>query len=111
MERIDSVAVIAASRLMLTVIRGKQFENAGQCAAFLGLIPKQQESGVFRGRSTLSKKGNSFLFCCAQKSNEIFTANSFVNYLLWYLRDVICGNIAISYLGNASNLAIQPLSG
>lgn len=49
---------IVTSRLMLTVIRGKQFENAGQCAAFLGLIPKQQESGVFRGRTTLSKKGN-----------------------------------------------------
>jgi transposase len=46
------------SRLMLTVIRGKQFESAGQCAAFLGLIPKQQESGIFRGRTTLSKKGN-----------------------------------------------------
>ena len=49
---------IVTSRLMLTVIRGKQFENAGQCAAFLGLILKQQESGVFRGRTTLSKKGN-----------------------------------------------------
>lgn len=46
------------SRLMLTVIRGKHFESAGQCAAFLGLIPKQQESGIFRGRTTLSKKGN-----------------------------------------------------
>ena len=46
------------SRIMLSVIRGKQFESASQCAAFLGLIPKQQESGVFRGRTTLSKKGN-----------------------------------------------------
>ena len=46
------------SRLMLTVIRGRQFKNAGQCAAFIGVIPKLQESGVFRGRTTLSKKGN-----------------------------------------------------
>lgn len=46
------------SRLMLSVIRGKQFNNAGECAAFLGVIPKIQESGIFRGRSTLSKKGN-----------------------------------------------------
>ena len=46
------------SRLMLSVIRGKNFESAGQCAAFLGLIPRQQESGIFRGRTTLSKKGN-----------------------------------------------------
>lgn len=46
------------SRLMLSVIRGKHFNNAGECAAFLGVIPKIQESGIFRGRSTLSKKGN-----------------------------------------------------
>ncbi len=46
------------SRLMLSVIRGKQFKNAGECAAFLGVIPKIQESGIFRGRSALSKKGN-----------------------------------------------------
>lgn len=46
------------SRLMLSVIRGRHFDSAGECAAFLGVIPKIQESGIFRGRSTLSKKGN-----------------------------------------------------
>ncbi|HRH76644.1 MAG TPA: transposase, partial [Cellvibrionaceae bacterium] len=46
------------SRLMLAVIRGKDFKTAGECAAFIGVIPKIQESGIFRGRSALSKKGN-----------------------------------------------------
>lgn len=46
------------SRLMLAVIRGKNFKTAAECAAFLGVIPKIQESGIFRGRSAMSKKGN-----------------------------------------------------
>ena len=46
------------SRLMLSVIRGKNFKTAEECAAFLGLIPKIQESGVFKGRTALSKKGS-----------------------------------------------------
>ena len=46
------------SRLMLAVIRSREFNNAGECAAFLGVIPKLQESGICRGRTTLSKKGN-----------------------------------------------------
>lgn len=47
------------SRLMLALIRGKDFKRAGDCAAFIGVIPKIQESGVFKGRASLSKKGNS----------------------------------------------------
>jgi transposase len=46
------------SRLMLSVIGSRDFNVAGECAAFLGVIPKIQESGVFKGRSALSKKGN-----------------------------------------------------
>jgi transposase len=46
------------SRLMLSVIRSRDFKTAGECAAFVGVIPKIQESGVFKGRSALSKKGN-----------------------------------------------------
>lgn len=45
------------SRLMLSVIHSRSFKTAEQVAAFLGLIPKLVESGVFKGRSVLSKKG------------------------------------------------------
>ena len=46
------------SRLMLSVIRSRDFKAAGEYAALVGVIPKIQESGVFKGRSALSKKGN-----------------------------------------------------
>lgn len=46
------------SRLILAVIRGKDFKTATECAAFLGVIPKIQESGVFRGHSAPSKKSD-----------------------------------------------------
>lgn len=46
------------SRLMLMVIHSRDFTKASQVAAFLGLIPIQNESGVFKGRSRLSKTGS-----------------------------------------------------
>lgn len=46
---------------MLTLFNNKQFNNAKQVSAFLGLIPKQQESGLFKGRSRLAKTGNAQL--------------------------------------------------
>ena len=45
------------SRLMLSVIRSRSFEQAGQLAAYLGLVPHIQESGQWKGRSRLSKQG------------------------------------------------------
>lgn len=45
------------SRLMLAVIRSRDFKQASECAAFLGVIPKLRESGIFKGRASLSKKG------------------------------------------------------
>lgn len=45
------------TRIMLGVIHSRDFKNAKQVAAYLGLIPVHVESGVFKGRSTLSKKG------------------------------------------------------
>ena len=46
------------SRLMLCLLRSKSFKSAAECAAFLGVIPKLRESGIFRGRAALSKKGS-----------------------------------------------------
>lgn len=45
------------SRVMLSVIRSRPFKAASECAAYLGVIPVHRESGVFRGRASLSKKG------------------------------------------------------
>lgn len=46
------------SRIMLSVIHSRTFDTASECAAFLGVIPKLRESGIFRGRASLSKKGS-----------------------------------------------------
>lgn len=46
------------SRVMLSVIHGRSFKTAGQVAAYIGLIPRIQESGQWKGRSRLSKQGS-----------------------------------------------------
>lgn len=46
------------SRIMLSVIHSRTFNTASECAAFLGVIPRLRESGIFRGRASLSKKGS-----------------------------------------------------
>ena len=40
------------------IIIRKDFKKSTQVAAFLGLIPKIKESGLMKGRSTLSKTGS-----------------------------------------------------
>ncbi|WP_298721487.1 transposase [uncultured Oceanisphaera sp.] len=45
------------SREMTCLFAAKVFRNAKQVAAYLGLIPKQVESGNFRGHTKLSKTG------------------------------------------------------
>ena len=47
------------SRYMLIVLGGRTFQSASQCAAYLGLVPIQNESGSsLRGRSRISKAGS-----------------------------------------------------
>lgn len=58
LETIPGVGNVIATR-MLMVISSRQFENASQCAAYLGLVPVQHESGSsVKGRVRLSKAGN-----------------------------------------------------
>lgn len=48
------------SRYMISVIGSRSFTSASQCAAFLGLVPVEHESGSsVRARPRLSKAGNS----------------------------------------------------
>lgn len=58
LESIPGVGPVIA-RLMLAVIHSRAFTSAKQVAAYLGVIPTLVESGVFKGRSSLSKKGPS----------------------------------------------------
>ena len=46
-------------RQMLSLMHNKSFTKASQAAAFLGLIPKQVQSGTFKGRTRLAKNGSS----------------------------------------------------
>ena len=58
LESIPGVGSVV-SRYMMSVIRSRQFESAPQCAAFLGLIPIQHESGSsVRKPPRLSKAGD-----------------------------------------------------
>lgn len=58
LESIPGIGPVV-SALMLAVLRSRVFSSAGQCAAFLGLVPVQHESGSsVRGPSRLSKAGD-----------------------------------------------------
>lgn len=58
LESIPGVGKVIATR-MLMVIGSRPFDSASQCAAYLGLVPVQHESGSsVRGRPKLSKAGN-----------------------------------------------------
>lgn len=58
LESIPGVGPVV-SRYMLSVIRSRDFESAPQCAAYLGLIPLNYESGSsVRKPPRLSKAGN-----------------------------------------------------
>ena len=58
-ERLLSIPGIGnvVSREMVAVLRSRNFNQASQAAAFIGLIPRLWESGKLKGRTTLCKNG------------------------------------------------------
>ena len=61
LESIPGVGPVI-SRYMMAVIRSRSFDSASQCAAFVGLVPVQHESGTsVCGRPRLSKAGDAQL--------------------------------------------------
>ena len=46
------------SRNLLALLHSRDFKNAGQVSAFIGLVPKIRQSGQWQGQSRLSKSGN-----------------------------------------------------
>ena len=58
LESIPAVGKVIATRILM-VIGSRQFDDAHQCAAYLGLVPVQHESGSsVKGHARLSKAGN-----------------------------------------------------
>ncbi len=57
LESIPGIGPVV-SRLMLMVIHSRDFKKASEVAAYLGVIPVHNESGVFKGCSRLSKAGS-----------------------------------------------------
>jgi transposase len=58
LQTIPGVGKVIAKQ-MLMVLGTHQFSSASQCAAYLGLVPVQKESGSsIKGRSQLAKNGN-----------------------------------------------------
>lgn len=58
LESVNGVGPIV-SRELTCLFSVKQFKSAKQAAAYLGLIPRQQESGIHKGATRLSKVGPS----------------------------------------------------
>ena len=58
LRSIPGVAEVV-SREMVSLLRSRHFQYAGQAAAFIGLVPRQWESGTMKGRTTLTKNGSS----------------------------------------------------
>jgi transposase len=61
MTSIKGFGALSAYRLLAYLPNIKLFKNAKQLAAFIGVSPKQKESGKYRGQTKLSKLGSSRL--------------------------------------------------
>lgn len=57
LQTINGVGTVV-SRQMVSLFHNKTFTSASQVSAFLGLVPKQHESGLFKGKSRLAKNGS-----------------------------------------------------
>jgi len=106
LETIPGVGNVIATR-MLMVISSRQFEKASQCAAYLGLVPVQHESGSsVKGRVRLSKAGNP-----AIRAKLYLGAVSAKNYnpdvKALYDRLLIKGKSKMSALGAAMRKLVQ----
>ena len=61
LEQIPGIGPLSASALVATIGDAKQFENARQLAAWLGLVPRQHSSGGQPMLLGISKRGDAYL--------------------------------------------------
>jgi len=57
---IPGIAFCTAAKI-LSQVAGKEFQSAHQLALYAGLTPKENQSGLLKGKTTLCKIGNAFL--------------------------------------------------
>lgn len=60
LKSIPGVGEVVSLR-MLTLYHSRHFKSASQMAAFVGLVPRKRESGMYKGQSKLSKRGSSMI--------------------------------------------------
>ncbi|WP_421648900.1 transposase [Moellerella wisconsensis] len=53
------MSVVGIGKVISRVFSAKNFSTAKQVVVFVGLAPRLNESGSFKGRTTLSKIGSS----------------------------------------------------
>lgn len=58
---IPGVGKLTAYKVLSYIPDANRFQNAKQFAAFLGISPRQHQSGNFQGKTTISRLGNSAL--------------------------------------------------
>lgn len=61
MTSIKGIGALTAYKLLARIPDVNYFSNAKQFAAFMGISPKQNQSGNFQGRTTISRLGDSQL--------------------------------------------------
>lgn len=106
LESIPGVGKVIATR-MLMVIGSRQFDSASQCAAYLGLVPVQHESGSsVRGRSKLSKAGNPTIRAKLYMAAVVATTYN-PDIKAQYLRLTRNGKSKMSALGAAMRKLVQ----
>jgi transposase len=106
LESIPGVGKVIATR-MLMVIGSRPFDSASQCAAYLGLIPVQHESGSsVRGRPKLSKAGNPTIRAKLYMAAVVATTYN-PDIKAQYLRLTKGGKSKMSALGAAMRKLVQ----
>lgn len=94
------------SREMLALLHSRKFEYAGQAAAFVGLVPRQWESGTLKGRTTLSKNGSSRLRAKLYMAAVVATRHN-PDIKTQYQRLLAAGKTKMQALGAAMRKLIQ----
>ena len=61
LQQIDGIGPVTATALIAAIGDGTQFKNGRQCAAWLGLVPKQHSTGGKPRLGKMSKRGNTEL--------------------------------------------------
>ena len=58
LQKIDGIGPVTATALVAAIGDGTQFKNGRQCAAWLGLVPRQYTTGGKTRLGRMSKRGN-----------------------------------------------------